>query len=372
VTYSSYDGNGNLLTKTDARNVVTSFSYDLLNRITLKSYAVAGSVAPTDSVTYCYDGQVAGASDGECTTPTSAIAYGWNHLTEFRTAPSTTTYGSYDALGRVTGSTQTTASTPYTFAYEYNLAGGLTKLTYPSNRVVQYDYTSGGRVSGVRNVGGGSYASGISYAPHGGARQITLGNSLIEQTCYNGRLQPVAIRQRTGLAADCTNPAWDSNDLLYLSNQYYQGSSTQNDGNVWQQASRYGSAVFQQTYGYDALSRLSSASETPQGGGSGWAQSYDYDAFGNRWVTAGAGLGGHGNFVPTASSMFDSNNRLAASTGVSYQDGGAGSRSNPQRISVASAASQMRAPCARSSERRLGKPVIAFLTPRPRLADGPG
>ena len=46
VTYSSYDGNGNLLTKTDARNVVTSFSYDLLNRITLKSYAVAGSVAP--------------------------------------------------------------------------------------------------------------------------------------------------------------------------------------------------------------------------------------------------------------------------------------------------------------------------------------
>ena len=34
-----YDSNGNLLTKTDARNIVTTYRYDALNRITSKSYS---------------------------------------------------------------------------------------------------------------------------------------------------------------------------------------------------------------------------------------------------------------------------------------------------------------------------------------------
>ncbi|MBZ5554968.1 MAG: hypothetical protein LAO21_19810, partial [Acidobacteriia bacterium] len=34
VNYTSYDGNGNLLSKTDARGIITSYQYDALNRLT--------------------------------------------------------------------------------------------------------------------------------------------------------------------------------------------------------------------------------------------------------------------------------------------------------------------------------------------------
>ena len=43
LAYTSYDNNGNLLLKTDARSVTTSMSYDQMNRITSKSYSGSAS-----------------------------------------------------------------------------------------------------------------------------------------------------------------------------------------------------------------------------------------------------------------------------------------------------------------------------------------
>jgi YD repeat-containing protein len=54
VSYSLYDSNGNLKTRSDARNTTTSYTYDLLNRITAKSYSDG---TPTVSYTY-YDPSV--------------------------------------------------------------------------------------------------------------------------------------------------------------------------------------------------------------------------------------------------------------------------------------------------------------------------
>ena len=39
-----YDNNGNLLTRTDARNITTTMAYDGLNRIQTKSYNEVPSV----------------------------------------------------------------------------------------------------------------------------------------------------------------------------------------------------------------------------------------------------------------------------------------------------------------------------------------
>ena len=63
-----YDGNGNLETRTDERKVVTTSSYDDLDRIKGKSYAgtstAAGTVAnATPPVTYRYDVADFGTSD---------------------------------------------------------------------------------------------------------------------------------------------------------------------------------------------------------------------------------------------------------------------------------------------------------------------
>lgn len=60
ITYI-YDNAGNLSTKTDARNIRTNYSYDSLNRLTIKSYSDQGT-----PVAYLYDGQTPPSA-----TPTS-------------------------------------------------------------------------------------------------------------------------------------------------------------------------------------------------------------------------------------------------------------------------------------------------------------
>jgi RHS repeat-associated protein len=66
----------------------------------------------------------------------------------------------------------------------------------------------------------------------------------------------------------------------------------------------YGGLNLTQTFGYDKANRLTGASET--GGTSEWSQSYGYDAYGNRWISAGTTLS---PFTPGGSSNF-SNNQL--------------------------------------------------------------
>src|SRR5205823_1560053 len=127
---------------------------------------------------------------------TKTVNYIWDtvrigNLSSIRNTDSKTTFDSYDALGRVTKSTQTTpeAGPSYVFSnYSYYRDGRLKQVTYPSGRTISYGVDSAGRISSV-----GSYATGIVYAPHGGIRQMTLGSKL-EQTCYNNRLQPVGVR----------------------------------------------------------------------------------------------------------------------------------------------------------------------------------
>ena len=283
-------------------------------RVYLKSYAIPGAVAdPTDVVTYCYDGQVADTGDGVCKSPGSAIAYGWNRVTEVRTATSTTTYSNYDALGRVVASTQTTGGTPYPFSYGYNLAGGLTSVQYPSTRNLSYTYTGAGRIDAMWKSGNGSganYASSLKYTPHGAATSVILdGSGLTEATTYNSRLQPVSIQ---------------AGSLLTLGYYYCPGAASicstttnsGNNGNVQRQTISAGSG-FTRTIDYtytDAMNRLSSASES--GGTSEWNETYGYDRYGNRWLSAwGPALPPSGE-TPTSASWFTgTNNQLS---GVTY------------------------------------------------------
>src|SRR5690349_3393594 len=74
-------------------------------------------------------------------------------------------------------------------------------------------------------------------------------------------------------------------------------------------------ADFKEHFSYDAVNRLCTATEAGSGG---WSQTYGYDAFGNRAVTAGyipnSGL------TPTAIAQFTNNQWLGS--GVSYDAAG--------------------------------------------------
>ena len=193
---------------------------------------------------------------------------------------SKTAYTGYDALGRVRGSSQTTDTQSYTMSYEYDRSGNLTSQTYPSGKVVETVYDGAGRIAGVRRVESGgslSYYAGadggtnaIGYAPHGGMREVLLGNGLWEQRRYNSRLQPTQIGLGTGKTAVGTGLGTTDSGLLLL--DYAYGTSA-NNGNVASQRIRAGTLNLTQSYTYDDLNRLKTASES--GGGTAWSQAYE-------------------------------------------------------------------------------------------------
>ena len=305
----TYDTNGNLTQRTDARGVVTAYTYDRLDRPTRRSYSYTGAETAvsleTTRVDYAYDGCGSYSRGRLCSVTAKKGA----------TDVSRTAYNRYDALGRVLESTQTTGGTSYTMAYAYDRAGNLTSQRYPSDRVVDYVYDGAGRIAGAKTGADGWYAGGTGDNAVGGVKQLLLGNGLWEQRRYNARLQPTQIGLGTaqatgGLTATGTRP---TASVLLLDYSYGAGS---NNGNVLSQRIRVGASLNQnQAYTYDALNRLNTAAES--GSGAAWSQTYAYDRYGNRRVTAGAAHGSNQALTPQSTAdIAAGTNRLAGTKGV--------------------------------------------------------
>lgn len=260
----SYDDNGNLIHKTDARNITTTFTYDALNRVNLRDYSDA-----TPDVTYFYDEPNTAHSKGELTKVSSNV--------------STTEYTAFDAMGRTLAHKQTTDGQSYTTAYVYNLAGDLIQQTYPSGRVVKNVLDANGDLSIVQskknqNAGFWNYAQHFTYTTHDQISSVQFGSGRWESTQFNSRLQVKQI----GLGG-----AKDTTDLLKIDYSYNTPNVADNNGNVKTQtltvpavgANQGFTAV--QSYAYDSLNRLQSATETISGSQT-WKQVFVYDRFGNK------------------------------------------------------------------------------------------
>jgi RHS repeat-associated protein len=316
----TYDDNGNLIARKDARNIITCFGaltgttcdgsgYDALNRATRMVY----SDVTTPGVTFNW------ANAG------SSVPYSTGRLISVITdrlntlPPVVRSFLSYDALGRVRAMQQQVGSNPARAVQGiiYNLAGGMTQEALPSGRIVNYGYDGAGRVSGVFGVIGGSQTnyvamitnpagSAYAYSAAGALQNMSMSNGVNEATNFNSRLQPVSI---AAVSATGTR----GNAALQLSLYYcasHQLDCTNNNGNLLEQdildPTGLGTTAVQ-TYYYDALNRLCEASEAATGtaGGTGptacastpggnWQQNDVYDAFGNRALLAN-GYGTTGN-----------------------------------------------------------------------------
>lgn len=203
-----------------------------------------------------------------------------------------TRYTNYDSLGRITASAQYTNGNWYNFGYQYNLAGGLKQMVYPSGRTVSYGYTGAGRASTVT----GSQASvtthytaentQITYAPHGAPVSTTLGNGLVETRTYDARLRMAQMQ---------------AGSLLTLG--YVWGANSNLEWQVIQPNGGY----LAQSYDYDGVNRLTRATQHGF-----WEQTYGYDAFGNRWLSTDSGLP-----APTAEVPQGANHYNAATNRIS-------------------------------------------------------
>jgi RHS repeat-associated protein len=266
ITYS-YDANGNLISKKDARITInyspSGSPIDALNRVTGKSYS-----DNTPPVTYTYDSGLYGI--GRLTSGASVDANG---------VPVTSSFA-YDPMGRMTSSTQCANSVCGTTTAHWNLAGGLASLTYPSSRAVTYSYDSAARLSAVvfDNFNGSSvnypyYAVNQAggYWPSGLVRTAQIGNGLYEFTHENNRLQVDGFTVSTSGALSCGSNS--GANLMQLGLNY---SPTNNNGNVLG-ITDYINSNHSQTFNYDTLSRVSSAVQSDNA----FNQLYTIDAWGN-------------------------------------------------------------------------------------------
>jgi RHS repeat-associated protein len=292
---NGYDADGNLLAKTDARGITINYTYDQLNRLTQQSFSNGN---PT--LTFVYD---------QSPDPTWAAGSSIGHLVRALKNGLGSHWFKYDVMGRPIITWQclpSDCSGGGAVAAQYDLAGGLTQLTYPNGQIVNYTPDSAGRdvsaidngarlnwsTGTISNTGTSTnFVTGATYGPHGSLTSFVSGNGasfagITNGFVYNNRLQPCrTTASSTGqLPTTCTS-LWGN--LLDLEYRYNLGAG--DNGNVsqivsWRDPSR------NQVFTYDALNRLASA----QNAGTDctkatlnpsvteyWGNSYGYDAWGN-------------------------------------------------------------------------------------------
>jgi len=264
VNYT-YNDSGTTATRTDARGVITNYSYDGLNRLYQLSYTTAWTTAvATPSVTFTYGTSPASYNNGRLSTMSDGVggeAYG------------------YDRLGRTISLTKTIGATNYPLAYAYNLASELTSVTYPSGRVVAQSFDNIGRTGQITSSGVNylTVASSNGYNASGQILSATYGNSVAAAFGYNARLQLATL----AYAKSGTN-------LFSLAYNYGSG----NNGQIQSITDNVdnGRTV---NYTYDAWSRLKTAATVGSTAYPGWGLSWSYDRYGNRkqqTVTAGSNM----------------------------------------------------------------------------------
>ena len=142
---SAFDLAGNMLTKTDARDKVAKYTYDLLNRVkTIKYFpTTANATANTsadETVTYTYDVSAPTTSANTCGAGSKG------KLCTVVDKSGTTSYG-YDLKGRLISKAHLVASLTQTHSYAYTAAGQLSQFITASGQVISYSYTNNKVVS---------------------------------------------------------------------------------------------------------------------------------------------------------------------------------------------------------------------------------
>jgi RHS repeat-associated protein len=254
ITSSTFDVSGNMLSRTDAKGVAATMTYDALSRPLTVNYPDS-----TQNITYAYD-------EPNSTTGCSS-SYPVGRLTRIIESAVTTVY-CYDALGRVTQKQNVTAAATRAVGYGYTAAGRLSGITSPDGSLVSYVRDGDGRVQSISAtpVGGisRSVVSGITYQPFGPISGYTLGNgqTITRVVDANYRL------------TDLTSPAFN----LHVTRDAM--------GDITAIGNAVGANPATETYSYDPLYRLNAITEA----GGTVLEGVTYNPAGDRVTKTGSGL----------------------------------------------------------------------------------
>ena len=229
--------------RTDARGIKNTYTYDNLNRLTGISYSDT-----TPAVTYTYDagtsqkGFRTGMTDGSGSATWTNNAMGWP-TTEQRTIK--------------VGSTNIVK----TISYSYNQDGSLATVTYPSGRVITYAMSAAERLLSANDVANGiQYAATASYAPPGELNSVLYGpaGGITETAAFNSRLQITSTSAKVGSTTEqglgFSYPTGNNGAISSITNSVTTGLG--------------------ESFTYDSLDRILSAATTATTGAGCWGQSF--------------------------------------------------------------------------------------------------
>jgi RHS repeat-associated protein len=244
----TFDAAGNRLTHTDAKGVVSTSTYDALNRVLTVSFADT-----TLNVTYQYD------VPSNVTGCPSVGSYTKGRLSLVVENAVTTTY-CYDDLGNVVRKIQVQGSNTDTTGYGYTLANRLSQITYPSGTVVQYGRNALGQITSVTatpSAGSGqTVVSNVTYMPFGPVVGYTLGNGQTVTRNYDANYRLL----------DLASPNFN----LHFTRDVM--------GNIASLGNAPGVPTPTETYTYDSLYRLTGVNDSLGAA----IESYTYNQTGDR------------------------------------------------------------------------------------------
>jgi RHS repeat-associated protein len=263
---------------TDAKGQATSFSYDVLGRVTGVTNSVGQSMTATydsmsrlESVTTRKNQSINLAYDTldrltQVTLPEGSITATYDAVGNVLSAGSYNGSGiglTYDKIDRVKQVVQTLPNGfSATIGYTYDANGNRTGMSTPWGNF-SYAYDALNRLTSITNPQGEVVS--FTYDALGRRKTMTYPNGVVTSYAYDAASQVKQILHKKGDAAlAMANYEYDANGN--------RTSMTDLDG--------------MHTYGYDALNRLVSASHPPTSYVATKEEVFAYDAVGNRlWDT---------------------------------------------------------------------------------------
>jgi RHS repeat-associated protein len=151
----TYDNNGNRKTLLTRDSQAITYSYDALNRLTLKQWPTSWGV----SVYYAYD---------------------LRNLRLYANYGSATGRGvsnTYDGFGHMRSETANLSGAAQQISYQYDADGNRTQVTYPDGNYIKYGYDGLDRLTQILENGSSTLAA-YSYDSQGRLQQITRGGGV--------------------------------------------------------------------------------------------------------------------------------------------------------------------------------------------------
>ena len=257
----TYDAAGNRIQRTDFNNLTTNYAYDALNRLKLITYPDA-----------------------------STATYGYDQLSQLTTATNVngTVSFVYDKLGRVTSTTDVWGQA---INYTYDANSRRTKMSFGSSTFATYTYDALNRLTKIAD--GANQATSYAYDVTGKVISRTLPNSIVTTYAYDGLGRLTQLKDA-------------KKNTVINANQYSYNSASEIIQNIDQSGTH--------AYGYDVLSRLTSATYTGTS-----AESYAYDGVGNRTSSQRSAMYSYQPFnrltgTSTAGYLYDNNGNMTTKT----------------------------------------------------------